>query len=159
MRESSGRRESSKRPVSSCESSRTRPWKRRPRLSTSTMSPGAMPLEVVRRVEGADGSSASREGWWVSSVMGRRLETLGGGADGLPDAGVEVDVLTAVGADADDRGAVGGQGGGQRRAEGLDVGGALPADPVERGRVGEVEPVGRRDVLHEVLALGGRRQE
>src|SRR3954447_20450724 len=108
MRESSGRRDSSKRPVSSCESSRTRPWKRRPRLSTSTMSPGAMPLEVARRVEGADGASARREVWWMSAVMGGGLEPLGGGADGLPDARVEVDVLAAVGADADDCGAVGG---------------------------------------------------
>ena len=38
----------------------------------------------------------------------------------------------------------------------VDVGGALPADPVQRGGVGEVEPVGRGDVLDEVLALARR---
>ena len=47
MRESSGRRSSSKRPDSSCSSSVTSAWKRRPFLSTSTMSPGAMPLDVT----------------------------------------------------------------------------------------------------------------
>ena len=43
--------------------------------------------------------------------------TLCGGADGLPDAAVELDVLVAVGADADDRGALGGQRARQRAAE------------------------------------------
>ena len=44
----------------------------------------------------------------------------------------------------------------QRGAEGVDVGGALVADAVQRGGVGEVQPVRRRDVLHEVLALAAR---
>ena len=48
------------RPLSSCSSSLTSAWKRRPFLSTSTMSPGAMPFDVVRRVEGAVASTASR---------------------------------------------------------------------------------------------------
>ena len=39
----------------SCASSFTSAWKRRPFLSTSTMSPGPMPFDVVRRVGGRGG--------------------------------------------------------------------------------------------------------
>ena len=88
MRESSGRTLSSKRPVSSCSSSMTRAWKRRPRLVDLDDVAGPMPLEVVRRVDGADGSTVSR-----GSGCPPWRATLCGGADGLPDAGVEVDVL------------------------------------------------------------------
>ena len=68
-----------------------------------------------------------------------------------------VDVLLAVRAHADDRGPLGRQRALQRRAERLDVRGALPADAVERRGVREVEPVRGRDVLDERLALRGGR--
>src|SRR4051794_41088827 len=150
MRESSGRTTSSKRPVSSCSSSSTSAWKRRPRLSTSTMSPAPMPLEVVRRDDDAvEGSAGSKLDW--RSAMG--TAKLRGGADGLPHAAVELHVLVAVGADADDRRAVGGQGTPQRRTEGLDVGRALPAAAVQGRGVREVEAVRRGDVLDKRVAL------
>src|SRR3954469_22701787 len=136
-RESSGRRLSSKRPVSSCSSSVTSAWKRRPRLSMRTMSPVPIPLAVVRGTAGA----------------------LGGGSAGPPPLPMEPDVLLAVGADAHDRGAVGGERARQGGAEALDVLGALPAAAVERGGVGEVQAVGRGDVLDELRALAGDRQE
>ena len=65
IRESSGRTHSSKRPVSSCSSSVTSAWKRRPRLSTSTMSPAPMPFDVARLGAGGSplGSTSIRVGW------------------------------------------------------------------------------------------------
>src|SRR6478609_2588110 len=135
MRESSGRRQSSKRPDSCWSSSVTSAWKRRPFLSTRTMSPGAMPLDVARGV-GAGGASG------VSSIrLCCTVRTLGrvadGLQDGLPDAPVELHVLGPVGLDLDDRGGAG-QRAVERGAERLGRLGALVAEAVERRGVGEV---------------------
>src|SRR5215203_4322620 len=150
MRESSGRRQSSKRPDSCWSSSMTSAWKRRPFLSTRTMSPGAIPFEVVR---GAGGCGAAG----VSIRLCCTVRTLGGAADGLHDglrdAPVQLAVGLAVGADLDDAGAI------QRRAKLLRRAEELVAEPVERRRVGEVETVRRRDVLLEGGALAGHREE
>ena len=138
---------SSKRPDSSCSSSVTSAWKRRPFLSTSTMSPAPMPLEVVRGAAGGRGGG---------STSIRRLvctsATLGAVADGPRTASqtraVQRDVLLAVGAHADDRGALGGRARASSAArKRVDVRGALVAAAVQRGGVGEVEPVRRGDVL------------
>src|SRR3954465_12423810 len=102
---SKGRTVSSKRPDSSCCISVTTAWKRRPFLSISTMSPGPMPLEVVRARDGAVGSIASSVDW----MSAMSTQKLCGGSDGLPDAAVQVEVLQTIGADADDRRAVGSQ--------------------------------------------------
>ena len=67
--------------------------------------PGPMPFDVVRRVDGAVASTASRVVCAASAIAAR---TLCGGSDGLPDAAVQVDVALAVGAHADDRRVVGG---------------------------------------------------
>src|SRR5690349_3401250 len=113
------------------------------------MSPAPMPLLVVRAREGAVGSTGS-SGTWMSAMV---PPTLCGGSDGLPHAIVDLDVLDPVGADADDRRRLGRQRALQGAAEGGHVGGALPAEPVQRGGVREVEPVGCRDVLDERVAL------
>ena len=155
MRESSGRSASSNRPDSSCSSSVTSAWKRRPRLSTSTMSPAPMPFDVVRArcLRGLD-------------VEQRRLRlgharTLRGRPDGLPDARGAARrsprgrcarrrscVRSAASAPA------------SARPEGLHVGRPLPAEAVQRGGVREVEPVRRGDVVDELLApRAGDRQE
>ena len=68
-------------------------------------------------------------------------------------------LLLAIGADAHDRGAVGGQRAAERDAERSDVGRALPAAAVQRRRVREIEAVRRRDVLDERVALARGRQE
>jgi hypothetical protein len=75
IRLSSGRMTSSKRPDSCCASSVTRAWKRRPFLSTSTMSPAAMPFDVTRfgasrAATGVAGTSISA-GW--TSGMSAKL--------------------------------------------------------------------------------------
>src|SRR4051794_28878813 len=118
------------------------------------MSPGPMPLEVVRRGGVTDGSTVRSVGW-VSAMEVR----LCGGSDGLPDPGVEVDVFVSVRADADDRRAVGGEGAVEAGAEGIDVGGSFPAAAVQRGCMGEVEAVRGGDVLDERVALGCGRKE
>ena len=87
-----------------------------------------------------------------------RAETLCGGPDGLPHAAVQRDVLLAVGADADDRACRSAASARCSAARNVvDVGGALVADAVERRGVREVEPVRRRDVLDERLALRAPR--
>src|SRR4051794_2726581 len=139
MRESSGRRASSKRPVSRCSMPVTNAWKRRPLRSTSTMSPFAIPFDVSRCVAA---------GRWVGGA-GRRLvcsiapATLArgpdGGGDRVPDAPVQRDVRGAVGADVQQR---------RRRAR---AGGG----PVERGaQVGER----RRGGVLEAEQRGGARE-
>src|SRR5215208_6589895 len=102
MRESSGRTESSKRPLPACSSSMTRAWKRRPFLSRSTMSPAPMPLDVAR------GAGAGAAG--TSIRLSCILRTLGAAADGLghrlPHAPVQGHVLGAVRAHLEDRAAL-----------------------------------------------------
>ena len=106
MRESSGRSTSSKRPVSSCSSSVTRAWKRRPLLVDLDDVAGADALRG--RAAGRGRRTAEPPAAWAGGPSSPA--TLCGGSDGLPDAAVQIDVLLAVGADADDRGALGGDG-------------------------------------------------
>src|SRR5215204_372665 len=103
MRESSGRRQSSKRPDSCWSSSVTSAWKRRPFLSTCTMSPGAIPFEVVRGAGGGGAAGVSIRLCCTVRTLGRAA---GGLHDGLRDAPVEVEVGLAVGADLDDPGLI-----------------------------------------------------
>src|SRR5918992_1029027 len=70
MRGSIGRTASSKRPDSSCWSSVTSAWKRRPRLSTSTMSPGAMPFEVAREARSRSAGGSAGVGGGREAVVG-----------------------------------------------------------------------------------------
>src|SRR3954469_25822512 len=102
MREPSGRRSSSKRPLSRRWIAVTKAWKRRPLRSTSTMSPLAMPLDVSRRAAGRDGGGGGRR--LVCSIARAKLAR---GPDGLrdrrPHAPVQRDVLGAVGADVQQR--------------------------------------------------------
>src|SRR5829696_2368469 len=115
MRESSGRSASSKRPLPDCSSSVTSAWKRRPFLSTSTMSPAPMPLDVVR----GPGAGATGTSMRLSCMPG----TLGPGTDGLgdgrPHGPVDGDVLRPIRADLDEGDAVAGQGAVERRPERL----------------------------------------
>src|SRR5215207_10960933 len=162
MRESSGRTTSSKRPVSSCSSSVTSAWKRRPFLSTSTMSPAPMPFEVARFGRSAvpvAGATSIRVAWG-SGIRRRRLGALPDGrGDRRPDVPVQAHVGLAFGADRDDRGAVGGERAPERGPEAVEVAGTLEPAAVEGGGVGEVEPVRGRDVAHVVLALSADGEE
>src|SRR5215213_2118617 len=155
MRESSGRRQSSKRPLSCWSSSVTSAWKRRPFLSTRTMSPGAMPLEVMRGSGGGGGAGVSIRLCCTSVTLGPAADGL---QDRLPDAPVELDVLRAIGPHLDDRRAraEGVVERGAERRRGVD---ALVAEPVQRGGMGEVEPVRRGDVALEIGALALDREE
>src|SRR5215207_4090197 len=134
---------SSKRPLPDCSSSVTSAWKRRPFLSTSTMSPAPMPLDVVR---GSGPAGAAGTSMRLSCMAG----TLGRGADGLrhggPHGAMDAHVLGAIRADLEEGDAVRGERAVERRAERLGVGDALVLAAVERGGVGEVKAVGRRDV-------------
>src|SRR5215210_2165370 len=151
MRESSGRRASSKRPEPACSSSVTRAWKRRPFLSTSTMSPAPMPLDVAR---GGAAGAASGEGSIRLSCIPRTLDGVADGrGDGLPHAPVQADVRGAVRTYLEDRAAVPGERPVERGAEGLGVGDALERAAVERRGMREVEAVGSGDVALEVRAL------
>ena len=58
-----------------CSSSVTRAWKRRPRLSTSTMSPAAMPFEVARRGGAAGLPRGRRSGGLATSRTLRAVRT------------------------------------------------------------------------------------
>src|SRR5918992_3410772 len=155
IRESSGRTASSKRPDSSCSSSVTSAWKRRPFLSTSTMSPAAILFEVVRR----GGSSPGTSMRLVCSTPGTLRTGPDGPGDLVPDGAVERDVGLAVGVRGDDARALGGQGAAECGAEALDVLGDLVAAPEQCRRMREVEPVRGRDVLDEVRSLLADRQE
>src|SRR4051795_8227689 len=157
IRESSGRTQSSNRPVPVCSSSVTRAWKRRPFLSTSTMSPAPMPLEVAR---GGAAGAASGQGSIRLSCISRTLEGVADGAgDGLPHAPVQADVGGAVRTHLEDRAAVPGERAVERGAQRLGVRDALERAPVQRRGVGEVEAVGSRDVALEVRALALHGQE
>src|SRR4051794_33068457 len=149
MRESSGRTLSSKRPEPACSSSMTSAWKRRPFLSTRTMSPAPIPLEVAR------GAGAGAAG--TSIRLSCIPRTLGGAADGLghrlPHAPVQADVLRPVRTHLEDRAAVAGQCAVEAGTQRLGVGHALEGAPVERRGVCEVEAVRRGHVALEVRAL------
>src|SRR3954451_6516207 len=137
MRESSGRTLSSKRPEPACSSSVTRAWKRRPFLSTSTMSPAPIPLEVARgAAPGAAGTSIRLS--CIPRTLGRPADGLG---DRLPHPPVEADVVGAVRTHLEDRAAARGERAVERGTERLGVGDALEAAAVERGGMGEVESV------------------
>src|SRR3954453_12442993 len=149
MRESRGRTLSSKGPEPACSSSVTSAWKRRPFLSTRTMSPAPIPLEVARGAEAAAAGTSIR----LSCIRW----TLGGTADGLgdrlPHASVEADVVGAVRTYLEDRAAVRAERAVECAAQGLGVGDALERAAVEGGGMGEVESVRRGDVALEVRAL------
>ena len=162
MRESSGRTTSSKRPDSSCSSSVTSAWKRRPFLSTSTMSPAPIPLEVARGAAGGAASGGDVDQGRLGSAW--RPRTLGRppgrSARPPPTRAVQGDVGLAVGAHATIvvRSAASARSSAARKP--VEVLGALVAEPVERGGVREVEPVRGGDVLLEVRrprALTGRK--
>src|SRR3954466_5182686 len=155
MRESSGRTLSSKRPEPACSSSTTRAWKRRPFLSTSTMSPAPIPLDVVRG-GGAGGAGTSIRLSCISRTPGA---TAGGRRPRLPDLPVQTHVLGTVRTHLEDRAAAGGERAVERGAQGLRIAHAPTAAAVERRRVGEVEAVRRGDVTLEVLALALDREE
>src|SRR4051794_17767309 len=144
MRESSGRTLSAKRPEPACSSSMTRAWKRRPFLSTRTMSPAPMPLDVAR------GAGAGAGAVGTSIRLSCTPRTLGGAADGpghrLPHAPVQVDVLPPVRTHLEDGAALDGERAVETGAERLGVGHALEGAAVERRGVGEVEAVRRGDV-------------
>ena len=78
-----GARSRWKRPDSPCSSSTTMAWKRRPFLSTSTMSPGPMPFEL-RRGGAGDGGVGSSVVWLMvaeaSERAGRRRPRASDGA-------------------------------------------------------------------------------
>src|SRR3954453_2121089 len=157
MRESRGRTLSSKRPDPACSSSVTRAWKRRPFLSTSTMSPAPIPLDVAR---GAAAGAASGQGSIRLSCTPRTLDGVADGpGDGLPHTPVQADVLDAVRTYLEDRAAVPGERSVERGAEGRGVGDALERAPVQRRGVREVEAVRGRDVALEVRALALDGQE
>src|SRR5215210_3951584 len=83
---------------------------------------------------------------------GRRLDSAPDGlGDRLPDLTVQADVLLALRADADDRRSVSGERARERRPEALEVRGAFEPAAVELRRLGRIEPVRRRHVLHVVL--------
>src|SRR5947209_8227535 len=106
MRESRGRTASSKRPLSSCSMSPTSAWKRRPFLSTSTMSPGPIALDE-RRAAGEDaGGSAGRSiswAWFPVGTAGKLASGPDGAGHRVPDAAMQDHVLLAVAANLDDR--------------------------------------------------------
>ena len=144
MRESSGRTTSSKRPVSSCSSSVTSAWK--------------LPALLVdehdvarRRCPSRSGATALRLRRDVDQpLLCHRPGTLDGGPDGLPHRAVQRDVLRAVGAHVDQRRAVGARARASSAARnGSGAATRSCAQPVERGGVGEVDPVRRGDVLLE----------
>src|SRR3954453_2809836 len=127
MRESSGRTLSSKRPEPACSSSMTSAWKRRPFLSTRTMSPAPIPLDVAR---GA-GAGAAATSIRLSCIP----RTLGGAADGLahrlPHPPVQAHVLGTFGPHLEDRAAVGGERPVERCAERVGIPGPLERATVE----------------------------
>jgi MFS family permease len=81
------------------------------------------------------------------------------GADRLPGAAVGGDVGDPLGRDLDDRGAGGREGGVERGAERREIEHPLVVASVEGGRVAEVQPVRRGDVLLERVRLVRDRQE
>ena len=125
MRESSGRTTSSKRPVSSCSSSVTSAWKRRPFLSTSTMSPAPMPFEVARSrpVGGAGRRRDVDQGGLGLCHRAPEARRPPGRTRRPPSqtSRCSAHVGLALGADRDDRGAVGGQRAPERGPEALEV--------------------------------------
>src|SRR5215208_551193 len=162
MRESRGRTTSSKRPDSSCSSSVTSAWKRRPFLSTRTMSPAPMPFEVVRFGRAAvsgSGSTSIRVACGSGIEPARLRAAPDGGGDRLPHLPVQRDVLVAVRAHRDDRGPLGGHGAAERGAEALEVLRALVAATVELRDPRGVEPVRGGDVLDVVGALSADGEE
>src|SRR4029079_17868901 len=132
-------------------------WKRRPFLSTSTMSPAPTLFEGAR---GAGSGTVSTSTEMRPCCMPRHL---GVGADGpghrFPHAPVERDVLGAIGPHLEDRGDLRGERAVERLAQLRRALDADVAEAVERGGVGEVEAVGRGDVLLEVGALALDREE
>src|SRR3954462_9248425 len=151
MRASSGRRASSKRPLSRCSMPVTKAWKRRPLRSTSTMSPFAMPFEVSRCVAAAGRAGGAGRRLVCSLPPATLARPPDGGGDRVPHAPVQRHVRRAVGADVEQRG--GGAPAGERLLErraqaGERLGrGVLEAEQ-RRGAL-EVEAGRRGDVLLE----------
>src|SRR6266536_2034765 len=145
MRESSGRTDRWKRPDSPCSSSTTSAWKRRPFLSTSTMSPGPIPFELRR--EAAVAGGAGRRLVWLmrgdaSAARGRRARAASprdARGDLGPHAAVQREVLGAAGAHV--------QEGPGSLAEGGKLGHRLVGQAEEGGDALRVEAGGGGDVL------------
>src|SRR3954447_15076530 len=161
MRASSGRRASSKRPLSRCSMAVTNAWKRRPLRSTSTMSPFAMPFEVSRCVAagGRVGGAGRRLVCSIAAAtLARRPD---GGGDRVPHAPVQRYVRGAVGADVQQR--RGRAGGGERllerRAQLGERRRRRVLEAEQRRGAREVEARRRGDVLLEGVGLRRDRQE
>src|SRR3954471_7290101 len=155
MRESSGRRSSSKRPLSRWWIAVTNAWNRRPFRSTSTMSPFAMPLDVSRATGGGRCGGGGRR--LVCSIA---RATLARGPDGLgdrvPPLPVQRDVLRPVGPHVQQRGTACGL---QRRAQLRERLGRLVRESEQRRGTRELQAGRRRDVLLEGVGLRRDRQE
>src|SRR3954452_8047188 len=146
MRASSGRRASSKRPLSRCSMAVTNAWKRRPLRSTSTMSPFAMPFEVSRCVAAGGRAGGAGRGLVCSIAPATLPRRPDGGGDRVPDAPVQRHVRGAVGADVQQRGGRGRTG--ERLLE-------RRAQVVERRRRGVLEAEQRRRAREVQSGRGG----